>query len=88
MNCYNINSFLQKWEVLYISKKKPKTYNHYVPQFYLKNFSGNNSIGVYNFERNKFIDEAAIRKVGGKDYTEKINVWKIGFKIWRGIGVL
>lgn len=68
MNCYNINSFLQKWEVLYISKKKPKTYNHYVPQFYLKNFSGNNSIGVYNFERNKFIDEAAIRKVGGKDH--------------------
>ena len=40
MNCYNINSFLQKWEVLYISKKEPKTYNHYVPQFYLKNFSG------------------------------------------------
>lgn len=68
MNCYNINSFLQKWEVLYISKKEPKTYNHYVPQFYSKNFSGNNSIGVYNFERNKFIDEAAIRKVGGKDH--------------------
>lgn len=32
-----------------MSKKKQKTYNHYVPQFYLKNFSGNDSIGsVYD----------------------------------------
>lgn len=50
------------------NRKKPKTYNHYVPQFYLKNFSSNNSIGVYNFDRKEFVDEASIRKVGGRDY--------------------
>lgn len=50
------------------NKKEPKTYNHYVPQFYLKNFSGNNSIGLYNFDRKKFVDEAAIRKNGGRDF--------------------
>ena len=50
------------------NKKEPKTYNHYVPQFYLKNFSGNNSIGVYNFDRKKFVNEAAIRKNGGRDF--------------------
>lgn len=50
------------------NKKEPKTYNHYVPKFYLKNFSGNNSIGLYNFDRKKFVDEAAIRKNGGRDF--------------------
>lgn len=49
-------------------KKDPKTYNHYVPQFYLKNFSGNKSIGVYNFDRKKFIDVAAIDKNAGRDF--------------------
>lgn len=54
--------------LFYMAKKEPKTYNHYIPQFYLKNFSENNSIGVYNFERQKFVDEAPIRRVGGRDH--------------------
>ncbi len=51
-----------------MSKKKPKTYNHYVPQFYLKNFSGNNSIGRYNFCRKEFIDKVAISHTAGRDF--------------------
>lgn len=51
-----------------MGKKKEKIYNHYVPQFYLRNFSGNNSIGVYNFDIKKFIDEAAIRNNAGRDF--------------------
>ncbi len=51
-----------------MSKKREKQYNHYVPQFYLKNFSGNKSIGLYNFKIKKFVDEASIRDVAGKDY--------------------
>ena len=62
-----------------MAKSKPKTYNHYVPQFYLKNFSGNDSIGVYNFERKKFVDETAIRKVGGREHLygndDKLENW-------------
>lgn len=49
-------------------KKEDKTYNHYVPQFYLRNFSGNNSIGFYNFDRKKFVDVAAIDKNGGRNF--------------------
>ena len=51
-----------------MGKKKEKIYNHYVPQFYLRNFSGNNSIGVYNFDIKKFIDKAAIRNNAGRDF--------------------
>lgn len=51
-----------------MSKKKPKTYNHYVSQFYLKNFSGNDSIGRYNFDRKEFVKEAAIRNTAGRDF--------------------
>jgi len=51
-----------------MSKKADKTYNHYVPQFYLKNFSGNNSIGVYSFDSNRFVKEAAIRNNAGRDF--------------------
>lgn len=51
-----------------MSKKASKTYNHYVPKFYLRNFSGNGSIGLYNFDRKEFTDEAAIRRTGGRDF--------------------
>lgn len=51
-----------------MSKKAPKTYNHYVPQFYLKNFSGNNSIGRYNFGRKEFVDEVAIKDTAGRNF--------------------
>lgn len=51
-----------------MSKKKQKTYNHYVPQFYLKNFSGNDSIGRYNFARKEFVNETAIRNTAGRDF--------------------
>lgn len=51
-----------------MSKKKQKTYNHYVPQFYLKNFSGNDSIGRYNFARKEFVNETAIWNTAGRDF--------------------
>ncbi len=51
-----------------MAKKESKTYNHYVPQFYLRNFSGNNSIGVYNFDRKRFVDEDSISSVAGQDF--------------------
>jgi len=51
-----------------MAKKRAKTYNHFVPQFYLRNFSGNNSIGVYNFEGDRFVDEASISDVAGRDF--------------------
>lgn len=51
-----------------MSKKDSKTYNHYVSKFYLRNFSGNDSIGLYNFARKEFTDEAAIRRTGGRDF--------------------
>lgn len=59
--------------------KNIKKYNHYVPQFYLKNFSGNNSIGVFNFERKKFVNNAPIRRTAGMDYlygeTPEVENW-------------
>ena len=51
-----------------MAKKESKTYNHYVPQFYFRNFSGNNSIGVYNFDRKRFVDEDSISSVAGQDF--------------------
>ena len=44
-------------------------FQHYVPQFYLKNFSSNNkSVGIYNFNVNKYISNASIKDNFGKNY--------------------
>lgn len=46
-----------------------KKYQHYVPQFYLKNFSDNGkSVGMYIFETKKHIKNSAIRENFGKNY--------------------
>ncbi|MDZ5782390.1 DUF4238 domain-containing protein [Marinococcus luteus] len=46
-----------------------KKSNHYVPQFYLKNFSYNRkSVGMYHVERKKYIPHASIKNVACKDY--------------------
>lgn len=46
-----------------------KISNHYVPQFYLKNFSNNRkSIGMYHTKHHKYIKEASIKKQACKDY--------------------
>lgn len=54
-----------------------KVSNHYVPQFYLKNFSTNRkSIGIYNLKNGKYVKEASIKKQACKDnlygYDNKI----------------
>lgn len=62
-----------------MAKKESKTYNHYVPQFYLRNFSGNNSIGVYNFADRRFTDEDSIKSVAGRNFLygkdDKLENW-------------
>jgi Protein of unknown function (DUF4238) len=46
-----------------------KISNHYVPQFYLRNFSSDKkSIGIYNLKNNKYVKEASIKKQACKDY--------------------
>ncbi|GIP08223.1 hypothetical protein J1TS5_03930 [Paenibacillus macerans] len=46
-----------------------KVSHHYVPQFYLKNFSSNRkSIGLYNIKNNLYIKDASIKKQACKDY--------------------
>lgn len=46
-----------------------KVSHHYVPQFYLKNFSTNRkSIGLYILERCKYIQEASIKTQACKDH--------------------
>jgi hypothetical protein len=46
-----------------------KISNHYVPQFYLRNFSSDKkSIGIYNLNNNKYVKEASIKKQACKDY--------------------
>ena len=46
-----------------------KKSNHYVPQFYLKNFSNNKkSIGTYIWKLDKYIKQASIKKQACKDY--------------------
>lgn len=46
-----------------------KISHHYVPQFYLKNFSNNHkSIGLYINKKDVFIKEASIKKQACKDY--------------------
>lgn len=44
-------------------------YQHYVPRFYLRNFSNNGkSIGTYIFSQRKYVADAPIKKVCGRDY--------------------
>ena len=50
-------------------KNKVKEYNHFVPQFYLKNFSNNKkSIGIYRFKEHKFIENASIKENCGRKF--------------------
>lgn len=45
-----------------------KEFNHFVPQFYLKNFSNNKKgIGMFLIDRRKFIANASIKEVGGEE---------------------
>lgn len=46
-----------------------KKYNHFVPQFYMRNFSNDNkSIGMYLIKDKKKILVTSIAKIGGRDY--------------------
>lgn len=46
-----------------------KVSNHFVPQFYLKNFSNNKkSIGMFNIVNQKYVKDASIKKQACKDY--------------------
>lgn len=66
-------------------------YQHYVPQFYLRNFSNNGrSIGSYIYHKRKLVENASIRNVCGRDflYGEDLEIEKWFQKlegIWCGI---
>lgn len=64
-----------------MGKKTKRRYDHYVPQFYLRNFSSNKSIGFYNFKIKKFVDKVAIHDIGGRNYFNgkdiKLEKWFI-----------
>jgi hypothetical protein len=48
---------------------KEKVYNHYVPQFLMRNFSDNgNSIGQYIKNYRSYIKDASIKKICGANY--------------------
>lgn len=48
---------------------KEKVYNHYVPQFLMRNFSDNgNSIGQYIKNSRSYIKDASIKKICGANY--------------------
>ena len=48
---------------------KEKVYNHYVPQFLMRNFSDNgNSIGEYIKNSRSYIKDASIKKICGANY--------------------
>ena len=50
-------------------RNKEYKYNHFVPQFYLKKFSNSKkSIGMYMLDRRKYVSNAAIDSVGGRDF--------------------
>lgn len=50
-------------------KKGNKENQHYVPQFYLRNFSDNGkNIGMYRFNGEKFIQNASIKSVAYRKY--------------------
>jgi hypothetical protein len=50
-----------------MTEEVPKIHNHYVPKFYLKHFSVNKIIGIYNFDKQEFSEES-IRKTACRDY--------------------
>ncbi len=51
------------------AKKNIKKYNHYVPQFLLRQFSNNRkSVGMYIKESNKYIKTASISNVAGENF--------------------
>ena len=68
-----------------------KEFNHFVPQFYLKNFSTNKKgIGMFLLDKRKFIANASIKEVGGRDYLYgedgKIEDWFMQLEgIWSKI---
>ena len=48
---------------------KEKTYNHYVPQFLMRNFSSNGkSIGMYIKTSKHYVENASIKEICGKKY--------------------
>ena len=50
-------------------QKNDKRRQHYVPKFYLRNFSEDKkSIGIYFFEKNKIINHASIKDNLWKEY--------------------
>lgn len=54
-------------------------YQHYVPRFYLRNFSNNEkSVGTYIFAQHKYVADAPIKKVCGRDflYGEDLHIEK------------
>ena len=54
-------------------------YQHYVPQFYLRNFSNNKkSVGTFIFSQHKYVANASIQRVCGRDffYGEDLRVEK------------
>lgn len=51
------------------NQKNDKRRQHYVPKFYLRNFSENNkSVGIYLFKENKMIKHASINDNLWKEY--------------------
>lgn len=58
------------WRIINrIMSKVNHQYNHYIPQFYLRNFSDNKKgIGTYMLHQRKFVANNSIRRVGGKDF--------------------
>lgn len=54
-------------------------FQHYVPQFYLRNFSNNGkSVGSFVFSNHKYIENAPIRSICGRDYLygDDLNIEK------------
>ena len=54
-------------------------YQHYVPQFYLRNFSNNGkSVGTFIFSKRRYVANASIQKVCGRDflYGEDLDIEK------------
>ncbi|MGG4094327.1 DUF4238 domain-containing protein [Paenibacillus lautus] len=46
-----------------------KVSNHYVPQFYLRNFSSDKkSVGIYNLKHGRYVKAASIKKQACKDF--------------------
>ena len=71
-------------------QKNDKLRQHYVPKFYLRNFSENNkSIGLYRFKEKKIIKQGSIRDILQKNIImERIHMLKISWRIMRENGVI